>query len=241
MLLLLCGYGVHVRNKVWRSEETLWLDDVEKCPRNGRGLMNYGLTQMAIGAYPAALDYFQRALIYTPNYPTLEVNLGIVQGQLHHAADAELHFVRAIALAPANDETHFYYGRWLFQTGRVADAVRELAAAVQLNPARLQPYDLLAAAYMVQRHFYEGPRRCRAGAHDRTRRRRGQSDSGRAARAECRLLDQRVAQSISKPELSGMYRRCAAGAEAETGLRIGLQQYRRRVCRPRAMGSGHRE
>jgi hypothetical protein len=44
-LLALSGYayGVHRRNEVWRSEETLWLDDVQKSPHNGRGLMNYAL------------------------------------------------------------------------------------------------------------------------------------------------------------------------------------------------------
>jgi hypothetical protein len=78
LVLGLYGYGAHLRNRVWRSDESLWLDDVIKCPHNGRGLMNYGLTQMAKGAYPVALDYYQRALVYTPNYKTLEINLGIV-------------------------------------------------------------------------------------------------------------------------------------------------------------------
>ncbi len=37
--------------------------------------MNYGLSQMAKGDYPGALGYFQRALVYDPNYYVLEVNL----------------------------------------------------------------------------------------------------------------------------------------------------------------------
>ncbi|MGO9231168.1 MAG: tetratricopeptide repeat protein [Bryobacteraceae bacterium] len=148
-LLAVYAYGAHVRNRVWRTEESLWLNDVEKSPRNGRGLMNYGLTQMAKGAYPAALDYFQRALLYTPNYPALETNLGIVLGAMNRSAEAETHFQRAVALSPANDEGHFFYGLWLYQSGRIADAVRELEAAVRLNPARLKSADLLAAAYFA--------------------------------------------------------------------------------------------
>jgi tetratricopeptide (TPR) repeat protein len=134
---------------VWRTDESLWLDDVLKCPRNGRGLMNYGLTQMAKGAYPVALDYFDRALVYTPNYKTLEINLGVVYGVMNRAAEAEQHFLRAIALGPADDEAHYYYGRWLYQSGRVDDAIKQLKAAVELNPPRLAAHDALAAAYLV--------------------------------------------------------------------------------------------
>ena len=149
LLLLLYAYGTHVRNQVWRTDESLWLDDVEKSPHNGRGLMNYGLTQLAKGAYPEALAYFERASIYTPNYPTLEINLGVVSAAMHLSPQADAHFQRAIALAPGDDETYFYYGRWLFQSGRIADAVRQLEMAVRLNPSRLPPRDTLAAAYVA--------------------------------------------------------------------------------------------
>lgn len=149
LLLALYGYGAHLRNRVWRTDESLWLDDVIKCPHNGRGLMNYGLTQMAKGAYPAALDYYQRALVYTPNYKILEINLGVVYGAMNQAAQAEQHFIRAIALAPTDDQAHYFYGRWLYQSGRVEDAIRQLNIAVQLNPARLEANHALAAAYLA--------------------------------------------------------------------------------------------
>jgi tetratricopeptide (TPR) repeat protein len=138
------GYGVHERNKVWKDEESLWRDDVAKSPKNGRGLMIYGLTQMGQGAYPVALDYFTRALEYTPNYPTLEINLGVCYGAMGEVAEAQQHFQRAIALAPHDDQPHFYYGRWLVETGQLEEALPELHMAVALNPARIEPRDLLA-------------------------------------------------------------------------------------------------
>ena len=71
------AWGAHERNKVWHTEESLWYDVTVNSPRNGRGLMNYGLTQMELGRYEAALDYFNRAAVLNPNYYTLEVNLGM--------------------------------------------------------------------------------------------------------------------------------------------------------------------
>jgi uncharacterized protein (TIGR02996 family) len=152
---LLCGYayGSHQRNKVWRDEETLWRDDVQKSPHNGRGLMNFALAEMSKGDYTTALSYLTRAQAYTPNYATLEINLGIVNGALADGGDAarsseaERHFLRAIALAPGDDGPHTYYGRWLMDHGREAEAIAQLETAVALNPQRPYPRELLVEAY----------------------------------------------------------------------------------------------
>jgi len=149
LVLAACAYGTHRRNQVWRTEASLWLDDVEKCPRNGRGLMNYGLTQMAIGQYAVALDYFNRAAVFTPNYKTLEINLGIVHGALNQAPEAVAHFERAIAIDSSDDASHYFYGRWLYQSGKIPAAIEQLQTAVALNPSHLPARELLAQAYVA--------------------------------------------------------------------------------------------
>ncbi len=154
-VLALCAYahGTVLRNRVWRSEATLWADDVAKSPRNGRGLMIYGLTRMNEGDYSGALQLFTRALQYTPNYATLEINLGVVNGLLAARGEAarlllaETHFQRAVALAPADDTTHAYYGRWLLGQNRLPEATGQLEAAVSLNGQREMQRSLLLAAY----------------------------------------------------------------------------------------------
>lgn len=154
VLLGACGWATHIRNRVWHSNLSLWYDDVLKSPHNGRGLMNYGLAEMETGHYEIALHYFEQALVYTPNYPTLEINLGIVngaladEGQPGRAAAAQRHFLRAIALAPGDDEAHAYYGRWLLLEGNPQAAVQQLGEAVRLNPAGLMQRDLLMEAEM---------------------------------------------------------------------------------------------
>jgi len=150
-VFLLCGYawGTHVRNQVWHSEETLWADCVQKNPHNGRALMIYGLTQMEQGRYAVARDYFERALRYTPEYPTLEINLGVVYDAMGQPAIAEQHFVRAIALAPGDDQTHFFYGRSLYDNGRLANALTQLQTAFQLNGSRLATRNLLVQASAI--------------------------------------------------------------------------------------------
>ena len=155
VVLLLCGYayGANRRNAVWHDEASLWADDVAKSPHNGRGLMIYGLTRMNTGDYAGALAMFTRASEYTPNYPTLEINLGVVNGLLADSGQsqrtqvAEQHFQRAILLAPNDDLTHAYYGRWLLSHARLPEAAAQLETAVSLNEQRQMQRDLLLTTY----------------------------------------------------------------------------------------------
>ncbi len=147
-LLLGCAaWGAHQRNIVWHTDESLWLDVTRKSPTNGRGLMNYGLSQMVQGRYAVALDFFSRALVFNPNYPALEINLGIVNGALHKDAEAERHFLRSIKLDPASVESKMFYARWLHETGREAEAISNLSLAIELKPDFIEAHYLLMAIY----------------------------------------------------------------------------------------------
>jgi tetratricopeptide (TPR) repeat protein len=138
--------GTYRRNEIWRTEETLWRDVTQKSPGNGRGWMNYGLTQMSQGKMVEAKTLFDRALQETPNYSTLEINLGIVTSRLGDQVVAEQHFKRALALRPNVASSHLYYGRWLLQQGRSAEAIEHLQRAIALSPGELQArYELLNA------------------------------------------------------------------------------------------------
>ncbi len=146
-VLLVFLLGTRARNEVWRTEESLWRDVTLKSPRNGRGLMNYGLIFMARGDYATALSYYDRALLYTPNYWALEVNMGIALGAVDRDAEAERHFHRALALAPGIADPYFYYGRWLRSAGRIGESAMQLEAAVSVNGFAFDARHLLMQVY----------------------------------------------------------------------------------------------
>jgi protein O-mannosyl-transferase len=143
LVLTACAWGTMQRNEVWRSDESLWKEVTIKSPRNGRGLMNYGLSLMSRGDYPNALDYFTRALVFNPNYMVLEVNLGVVNGAMHRDTEAEQHYLRAISLAPNEAIPNYFYAVWLDGKNREADAVSHLQVAVATNPSYMQAQYLL--------------------------------------------------------------------------------------------------
>ncbi len=151
-VLVLCGHavGTYQRNTVWRSEETLWRDVVQKSPTNGRALMNYGLTRMAQGKYAEARGLFEHARLHTPNYASLETNLGIVNGQLGAPVAAEQHFQRALQLQPDFVGGHYFYARWLVDQGRAREAIPHLQRATELSPGFPASRTLLMQLYFVQ-------------------------------------------------------------------------------------------
>jgi tetratricopeptide (TPR) repeat protein len=138
--------GTHQRNNVWRTEASLWRDVTIKSPKNGRGLMNYGITFIPRD-YPTALDYLLRADRLLPNYYYCQINLGIVYSGLGREAEAEQHYQRAVQLGGYLSEAHIYYGYWLLSRLRFTDAEKELKTALQIDPRAVNARHTLMQLY----------------------------------------------------------------------------------------------
>jgi hypothetical protein len=154
-LLLAYGLGTWKRNEVWRTEDTLWKDVTIKSPRNGRGWMVYGLTKYKRGDFNGALADCTRAAVYAPNSFFLEINTGIILGAMGRNQEAEPHFRRAIALRPTEVETYYYYARWLFQQGRIPEAIQTAQTAMAVNPSFIEARYLLMYIYAKQGQWPE--------------------------------------------------------------------------------------
>ena len=128
------AYGTFRRNQVWHDDASLWHDVTLKSPRNGRGLMNYGLSQMRRGEYDRALDYFTRALEVSPRYAYLHINLGVLKNAMGRLDESEDHFRQALEYRPGLATGYFYYGDVLRKRGRMREARDHLEHALQLSP-----------------------------------------------------------------------------------------------------------
>ena len=128
------GIGVYQRNKVWKTEESLWFDVTQKSPGNGRGLMNYGLTQMSKGNLESANAYYQKALLLTPQYPILYINIGICKNAMGNPQEAEYSFRKAIEFGPGSHETYYYYSDFLYKNNRKTEAKEYIEKSLSINP-----------------------------------------------------------------------------------------------------------
>ena len=147
LVLGLNAYGVYQRNKVWKTEATLWLDVTQKSPLNGRGFMNYGLTEMAIGNYQNAINYFNKASELLPYYSSNYVNLGIATNGLGKTSEAEPYFKKAIELAPNSYRPYQFYGRYLKDNNRYDEAIATLEKALSINSTSADIFEMLFELY----------------------------------------------------------------------------------------------
>ncbi len=147
IILTAFAYGTYQRNKVWENGETLWYDVTVKSPKNGRGLMNYGLTQMEKGNTKVALEYYEKALVVIPYYSTLHINLGIVKGSIGKISEAEESFKKGILYDPHSDTPYYYYARFLAKKKRFAEAQKIAEKANNITSYNLNTQYLLMDIY----------------------------------------------------------------------------------------------
>jgi Flp pilus assembly protein TadD len=147
IVLTMHAYGTTQRNKVWRTEESLWKEATHKAPKNGRAWMNYGLSQMAIGNYTEAEACYNKTLELWPNYSVLFINIGILKAATGKESEAEENFKKALTLAPTNPNSYSYYAKFLLDLNRASEAkvlIEQGLALTQSHPflnqlaARLQ-------------------------------------------------------------------------------------------------------
>ena len=142
-------YGTKQRCKVWSSGYTLWLDNSEKCPKNGRGLMNYGIELLAKGREANAAGDLEKANFYFhqtdsvlslanaawPEYSYIYVNIGALREWQSRPKEAEQNYLHAIELRGDNPECYYFYADFLVRNGRIADAVPHISKGLELSPA----------------------------------------------------------------------------------------------------------
>ena len=125
-------YGVHQRNEVWRTDETLWRDVVEKSPKNGRGLMNYGIVFMARNSLDTASFYYTKALEYAPKEGMLHLNLAILKAAQGKRDEAEMYFKNAIHYRPYETGDYYYFAAFLRDNNRKDEAIANLYKCFRL-------------------------------------------------------------------------------------------------------------
>jgi tetratricopeptide (TPR) repeat protein len=109
--------------------------------------MNYGLTFMARGDYPKALSEFEEALVYSPFYSSLYINMGIALTEVGEIERGRRYFLDGQRLAPGVESSYFFYGRWLASTAQYDEAVRQLKQALEINPRYREAALLLVDTY----------------------------------------------------------------------------------------------
>lgn len=161
LLLLLAGWRTVTRNRDWRSNETLFLRDVQVAPRSTQTQAEAGsqLMQLATratdggrkrGLFRDAVSHLRRSLEIYPDNGNALMDLGTCYRLVGRTAAAESTWARYAALRPDDPivstfgkylaNSYYAEGVSLLRGGKPAESVDRLrrAAAHQPDDARIQ-------------------------------------------------------------------------------------------------------
>lgn len=148
LVLAAHAYGVYQRNEVWHSEESLWQDVTIKSPKNGRGLMNYGVALLGKGEVKKALEYYEKARLLIPEYSRVYTNMGIANGILGNHEEAEKNFIQGIYFGDNLSESYVYYARYLKEQHKYEEAKTMGERALLIHPKSMLTLKILMEVYM---------------------------------------------------------------------------------------------
>jgi tetratricopeptide (TPR) repeat protein len=147
VLMIYLGYQTHERNRIWKTDDSLWHEAVAKSPASVHALRNYGLALAAEGRNKEAYEMLRAARQLTPKAAELEAHLGTVAAALGRSEEAEQHFNRGLALGAGLSVVHFEYGKFQEKMAARTDAIESYNWAASLALSDLRPRYALMRLY----------------------------------------------------------------------------------------------
>ena len=122
------------RNKVWKSDYTLWGDSVKKSPNKPRPLNNYGKALADTGHASEALAYYDKAIKVNPRFYAAYYNRGNARLNLIDYKGAVADYEETLSINPNYPDAYYNLGNVLSRQGKMVEAVTCLKEAIRLNP-----------------------------------------------------------------------------------------------------------
>jgi protein O-mannosyl-transferase len=147
LALVAIGHSTFIRNFAWKTEETLWLDAVEKSPNLSRTHINLGKAYAGIGFRRLALEQYKKALVLPdgPNrkaHYSAHYSIGLIYKSLKDHTAAMNHFLKAVELEPRFPPAYTSLGILKLEQGENDEALEYFlkALAHELNSQQERNY-----------------------------------------------------------------------------------------------------
>jgi len=122
------------RNKVWKSDYTLWGDSAKKSPDKPRPLNNYGKALADAGHASEALTYYDKAIKWNPSFYAAYYNRGNTRLNLGDYKGAVADYEETLRINPNYPDAYYNLGNVLSRQGKMVEAVACLKEAIALKP-----------------------------------------------------------------------------------------------------------
>lgn len=154
IVVMLTG-AAYARNTIWKDNLSLWMDAVEKSPKNARAYSSVCYAYRERKLFNEALEYCNTSIKLNPFYVRPYINRGIIyhtQGLVNKAVEQ---FQRAIEVKPDFPEAYYDLGIVYHYQGLYDDAIQQYRKALTLNPGYAEAYNNMGSAYKAKGNIDE--------------------------------------------------------------------------------------
>ena len=134
VILLFFGILVWRQTGIYKSEETLWRDTMEKNPGAWIAYHNLGFEMMLQDRNREAMDFYERSLVLKPDYWEAYFNIGLILAKEGKQDKAIGFFQKALALNPLEVKIHSDLALALSKQKRFEEALREIDSFLAQEP-----------------------------------------------------------------------------------------------------------
>ena len=135
------------RNTVWKDEESLWSDSVEKSPYKDRPYINLAGYYREMGSFDKAQELYARVLRFNSENAQVYYNLGDISFREGRIEEAKSYFMRVLSINPDNSYAYNYLGTIFDGEGNTGEAQRHYEKALELDPEFACAHKNLGALY----------------------------------------------------------------------------------------------
>jgi Tfp pilus assembly protein PilF len=151
------GFATYTRNMVWKDEQTLWEDALEKAPGRSRPYLNLASVYQktdpdrAIHLYQAAM-HLKDDTRHKPEIVSL-INLANMTAAIHHNHELAIRMYRRILeLKPGFYPARYHLAQSLIETGDMEGADTQIKKLLAKNPESVNFLCMQAVILLRQNH-----------------------------------------------------------------------------------------
>lgn len=135
---LIFSYLTYERNKVWKSDLTLTLDNLQKAPNKSRTNLNYGMALYGEGKKDESLQYINKAVELNPEYYDAVNNRGNVLSSMGKIKEALPDYLKCTKMQPDNVNGLCNLGITYAILNKTDEAIQAFNRVLTLSPQNAQ-------------------------------------------------------------------------------------------------------
>jgi tetratricopeptide (TPR) repeat protein len=152
---LLFAYLTYERNKVWKDDLSLTLDNLQKAPNKSRTNLNYGMALYGTGKKEEAIQYINKAVEINPDYYDAVNNRGNILSNMGRIQEALPDYLKCTKMQPDNVNGLCNLGITYAILKKTDEAIQAFNRVLTLSPQNSQGYFNRGLLYYNTGKLYE--------------------------------------------------------------------------------------